>query len=58
MELLLLLGLCDAFLHFVLNFACVVVSLNKKLRKGQLPSFEGISDDEITVFETLKARLM
>lgn len=32
--------------------------LNKKLRKGQLRTFDELADDEITDLETLKVKLL
>lgn len=51
-------GLCNVFGRFVPRLPCVAVLLNKNIRKGQLETFDGSTDDEITALQTLKARLM
>lgn len=52
------LGLWTVFRRFVLNLACVATLLNRKLRKGQMQTFQWLIDDEITSFETPKAKLV
>lgn len=52
------LRLCKVFCLFVQNFARFAAPLTKKLRKGQLHTFDTISDDETTALKTLKAKLV
>lgn len=49
------LGLRNVFCRYVPNFACFSTPLNKKIRKGELQTFDGLTDDKITALETLKA---
>lgn len=51
-----LLGLCGVFCHFVSNFARVIALLKQNLRKGQLQTFYGLTDDEISALETAQER--
>lgn len=57
-ELRSLLGLVNVFRHFVQNFHLFAGPLNRKLRKGQPQTFDGLSNNEITSSDTLKAKLM
>lgn len=52
-----LLGLCSVFWHFVSDLARAAAQLNKKLRKGELQTFDGIFSEQITALVTLKAKL-
>lgn len=52
------LGLCNVFQRFVPNFAHVAAPLNEKPRKGQQQTFDGLSYEEETASETLKAKLI
>lgn len=58
MELRSLLGLCNVFRRFMLNFAQIASCLNKKLQKVQSQNFEGLTEDKIAALETLKARIV
>lgn len=52
------LELCNVIPSFALIFSRVAISLNKKLLNDQLQTFDGMSDEEITALETLKAKLI
>lgn len=46
------------FSSLIPSFARVSASFNKKLRKGQLQTFEGLAYDKVTNWERLKAKLV
>lgn len=52
------LELCNDFRRFVPNSAHFAAPLNKKLREGHPQSFDGLTDDEIAILGTLKAKLV
>lgn len=52
------LALCNVFHNFVLKFGHVTAALNKMLRNGQLQTFDGLTEHEITALEVLMAKLV
>lgn len=48
-------GLCNVFCGFVPNLAHVAIQLNESLCKSQLWTFDGLTNDERTALDTLKA---
>lgn len=51
-----LFGLCNVLWRLVPNFPDVAASLKTKFRKGQLQTFDWLSNEEITAWETIRAR--
>lgn len=49
------LRLCNVFRRFVPNFKYVANLLDEKIRKGQLQTFDRLSDEKVSSFETLEA---
>lgn len=52
------LGLYIIFRPSGLNFACVAVSLTKKILQGSLHTFDALGDDEISALDTIKPKLV
>jgi RNase H-like domain found in reverse transcriptase/Reverse transcriptase (RNA-dependent DNA polymerase)/Integrase zinc binding domain/Integrase core domain/Chromo (CHRromatin Organisation MOdifier) domain/Retroviral aspartyl protease len=57
-ELRSFLGLCNVYRRFVAGFAKIASPLNALLRKGEGPQLGVLSPDQLTAFETLRARLL
>lgn len=51
-------GLYSICRRFASKFAGVAALLNKKLRNGQLQTFDRLTDEEVTTLEKIKAKLL
>ena len=51
------LGLCNVYRRFVKGFTKIANPLNRKLRKGEKPTWSKLTDEEQLAFETLKEAL-
>lgn len=58
MELRPFLAICNMFRRLLRSFARVATPLNKKLREGKLPTFDGLSSEEIAALEMQKLKLL